>query len=473
MSDVVRAFQDRVFNYMPTHLIYIPEERLIHREDLYRIFQPEGITEEIISLFLTENCSREEAIRNLVSQKLKYAILSHRWFDEGEPSFQMVLSKDGLDGLPGYEKLREFFTKAEESGCSLAWADTCCIDKTSSAELEEAIRTMFRWYRNSEICIVHLAQSAQPTDFQKDEWFTRGWTLQELLAPTRIKIYGTNWLPLTGRDCTNDKENEEIMRAISKVTGIPCSDLRYFSPGLLDVREKMVWASQRHTKRIEDIAYCLLGIFNVSMSIAYGEGRRSFRRLMEAIVQDCREWQIFAWAGPHSSYTAAFPDSPSGYTLLCKETSSALSTRLHSAHHAWHIGHPFYTMTKKGLEIEVLLVEMMMHIDREPLKETNYECITLSPGSENEMYFENIQVLCDIRFMLHSRWAIGIINYQTDGTGNRGGVGELAADTDYVCFFLGTGIYSPYGKWEKVDTKAVVTIRTKQVVWKPVTALWL
>ncbi|KIJ18522.1 hypothetical protein PAXINDRAFT_36447, partial [Paxillus involutus ATCC 200175] len=255
--------------------------------------------------------SREEAIRNLVAQMLKYAILSHRWFHKGEPNFQMMVSKEGLDDLPGYEKLVKFYRRAEEFGCSLAWADTCCIDKTSSAELEEAIRSMFKWYRNSEVCIVHLANSAQPIHFQHDEWFMRGWTLQELLAPTRLKFYGADWMPLS--DYRNDKENDEIMGAISSVTGINRRALRYFSPGLLDVREKMLWASNRCTTRVEDVAYCLIGIFNVSMPIAYGEGRRSFRRLMEAIVQDCREWQIFAWAGPHSPYTAAFPESPSGY----------------------------------------------------------------------------------------------------------------------------------------------------------------
>ncbi|KAF8843065.1 hypothetical protein BDN67DRAFT_964969 [Paxillus ammoniavirescens] len=472
-SDVVRIFDDHVFNYMPAHLIYLPEGRLVHREDLHRIFNPEGITEWDIGLFveISNNLSREEAIRNIVAQMLKYAILSHRWFHKGEPNFQAMVSKEGLDDLPGYEKLVKFYRRAEELGCSLAWADTCCIDKTSSAELEEAIRSMFKWYRNSEVCIVHLANSAQPTHFQHDEWFTRGWTLQELLAPTRLKFYGADWMPLS--DCRNDKENDEIMGAISRVTGINRRALRYFSPGLLDVREKMLWASNRRTTRVEDVAYCLIGIFNVSMPIAYGEGRRAFRRLMEAIVQDCREWQIFAWAGPHSPYTAAFPESPSGYRVLSEEASSALSPRIRPIHRPWNPGYPFYTMTKRGLEIEVLLVEMMMHIRREPLEGHNCERLTLSPDSEDEMYFGNIQVLCDTRFLPYSQWAIGIINYQTDGTGNRGGTGELEAGTDYVCFFLGTGIHSPYGKWEKVDTNAVLTIHTKQILRKPVTTLWL
>ncbi|KIJ11860.1 hypothetical protein PAXINDRAFT_83829, partial [Paxillus involutus ATCC 200175] len=195
----------------------------------------------------------------------------------------------------GYTKLVEFCEKAAEYGCRLAWSDTCCINKDSSTELEEAIRSMFKWYRDAHVCIAYLAETTSVDDLGKDVWFTRGWTLQELLAPRTMKFYGGGWAPLT--NSTNDKKDVVMMNALSQATGIPLDDLRYFRPGTRDVHERMMWASTRTTTRIEDIAYCLIGIFDVSMTIAYGEGQRAFYRLMEAIINRCGEWQIMAWAG--------------------------------------------------------------------------------------------------------------------------------------------------------------------------------
>lgn len=465
---------------MPAHLLHIDDSgiRLINREDLHRIFRPEHATEEEIALLMAESpnrsLAREQAIRNLVAQKLKYAIFSHRWSLDGESTFQTVMEK-GLDvDSPGSEKLERFCRTAATLGCKLAWADTCCIDKTSSAELDEAIRSMFKWYRNAAVCIVLLAKATRQDSIRSDPWFTRGWTLQELLAPAKIKFYGADWLPLS--TFLNDKENAEIMQIISDITGIDRRNLRYFSPGLLNVREKMLWASGRTTTRVEDVAYSLLGIFDISMPIAYGEGKRAFRRLMEMIVHDCREWQIFAWAGPHSPYATSFPESPSGYRALTGTTAALMLSPSRLVHRpAWdlRVGYPFYAMTKKGLELEVLLVEMMLHIHREQIEGATYERLTLSPGSENKRFFENIQVVCDTRFLLFSQWAVGIINYQTDGTGDREGIGELEARREYICFFFGTGIYSHYKKWEKVETREVITIRTKEVLRRGVTTVWL
>lgn len=463
---------------MPAHLLHIDDSgiHLINREDLHHIFKPEHATEEQIASLMANSPHRstEQVIKMLVAETLKYAILSHRWLLEGEPTFQMVMERGVVGDAPGYEKLRKFCVAAKALGCRLAWADTCCIDKTSSAELDEAIRSMFKWYRNSAVCIVLLAKAtlaAGLDNIETDPWFTRGWTLQELLAPARIKFYGADWLPLS--DSPNDKKSASIMRIVSDITGIDHHHFRYFSPGLFNVREKMLWASFRKTTRIEDVAYSLLGIFDISMPIAYGEGKRAFRRLMEVIVNDCREWQIFAWAGPHSPYAASFPESPSGYRALTDTTASLLMNPGRLVHRPWGLGYPFYAMTKRGLELDVLLVEMMLHIHREPIEGTTYERLTLSPGSENKRFFENIQVICDTRFLLFSRWAVGIVNYQTDGTGDREGMAEVEAGRDYICFFLGTGIYSPYRKWEKVETKEVLAIRTKEVLRRRVTTVWL
>ncbi|KAH9946599.1 hypothetical protein B0H21DRAFT_658091, partial [Amylocystis lapponica] len=180
--------------------------------------------------------------------------------------------------------------------CDWAWSDTCCINKESSEELAESIRSMYRWYRDAHVCIVHLADTdstAVLEDIRRDQWFTRGWTLQELLAPTRIKFFSRQWQPLTPDD--NDKHNGQLIDVLSTTTGIPHHHLRSFLPGRDMIKEKMIWASGRDTTRVEDKAYCLLGLFDISMSILYGEGSRAFLRLQAKLAKVKHNLDIFEW----------------------------------------------------------------------------------------------------------------------------------------------------------------------------------
>ncbi|KAH7922059.1 hypothetical protein BV22DRAFT_972178, partial [Leucogyrophana mollusca] len=238
----------------------------------------------------------KESLHALVKTRVKYAILSHRWFDVGEPTYQDLSKKEKLVGA-GVDKLMEFCRKAKEYGCDFAWSDTCCIDKTSSSELDESIRSMFRWYRESYVCIAYLGETTSLEDLERDAWFTRGWTLQELLAPTQIKFYKKDWTPLTS--ALNDKEDnsKSIMHTISRITNISIMDLCWFTPGMwgFSLRERLSWASHRKTTRVEDMAYCLIGIFDVSLTVAYGEGRRAFLRLQQAIIENNDSWEVFAW----------------------------------------------------------------------------------------------------------------------------------------------------------------------------------
>ncbi|KAH7923420.1 HET-domain-containing protein, partial [Leucogyrophana mollusca] len=228
-----------------------------------------------------------------MSENVKYAIFSHRWLNAGEPTFQEMSKGERQEG-PGYAKLKAFCEKAKEFGCDFVWSDTCCIDKTSSTELDEAIRSMFKWYRNSHICIAYLAESRVIADFVNEEWFRRGWTLQEVLAPWRMKFYGKGWIPFS--DDKNDKGDESaVLDAISKVTKIPRFDLTNFCAGKDMVRERMSWATNRRTTRIEDVAYSLVGIFDVSLTVAYGEGKKAFYRLLKAIVEESNAIDIFYW----------------------------------------------------------------------------------------------------------------------------------------------------------------------------------
>ncbi|EIW77604.1 hypothetical protein CONPUDRAFT_62115, partial [Coniophora puteana RWD-64-598 SS2] len=206
-------------------------------------------------------------------------MFSHRW-GEGEPTYTLEKLKGNS---PGYQKLKMFLNEASERGFALAWSDTCCIDKTSSAELDEAIRSMFRWYRNSALCIVHLAQTVEMDDISKDEWFRRAWTLQELLAPWCIKFLNKEWIPLT-----DDENDKFIVRSVTRIPEILFSD--DISNHKTPVADKLVWAAGRVSTRREDMAYSLMGLLGVSIQSAYGEGGdRAFRRLLEAIINELHD----------------------------------------------------------------------------------------------------------------------------------------------------------------------------------------
>ncbi|KAK1676317.1 heterokaryon incompatibility protein-domain-containing protein, partial [Colletotrichum godetiae] len=223
----------------------------------------------------------------------KYAILSHTWGDEE------VLFRD-IDKYPtskaGWSKIQSACRVARERGHSWIWIDTCCIDKASSSELSEAINSMFRWYKEAEICFAYLSDvvHSEPgteeceTTLAGSRWFTRGWTLQELLAPPSLDFYAQDWRPLGPRRLFGG--------VIEQRTGIR---RRYLSAGRnvnsASVAERMSWASQRKTTRTEDVAYCLLGIFDVNMPLIYGEGTKAFQRLQEAIIRDHDDQSIFAW----------------------------------------------------------------------------------------------------------------------------------------------------------------------------------
>ncbi|KAG7063824.1 HET domain-containing protein [Colletotrichum scovillei] len=244
----------------------------------------------------------------------KYAILSHTWGD-GEVLFR-DLEKDP-SAKAGWTKIQSACRVARERGFSWIWIDTCCIDKASSSELSEAINSMFRWYQEAGICLAYLSDVvySEPgddeckTSLAGSRWFTRGWTLQELLAPLSLDFYSQDWTRLGSRTL--------FRSAIEKTTGI---ERNYLSgERRLDsasVAERMSWASQRITTRVEDTAYCLLGIFDINMPLIYGEGIKAFQRLQEAIIRDNDDQSIFAWGNPHEGNMTSLPHLIEGCPLL-------------------------------------------------------------------------------------------------------------------------------------------------------------
>ncbi|KIL83622.1 hypothetical protein FAVG1_13156 [Fusarium avenaceum] len=198
----------------------------------------------------------------------------------------------------GMQKVIGCCQQAKADDIKYVWIDTCCINKDSSKELDEAINSMFQWYRRASVCYTYLTDVAHDDDpwdptskFYSSSWFRRGWTLQELLAPGVLRFYSQNW------DLLGTKA--DLSGEIEKITGIP----RKFLLGWVDfhqasVAQRMSWASKRETKREEDMAYCLLGIFNVTMPMIYGEGRRAFQRLQLRIMEQTTDESILAWGMP-------------------------------------------------------------------------------------------------------------------------------------------------------------------------------
>jgi hypothetical protein len=240
---------------------------------------------------------------------LDYAILSHTWsegevslqdletrrkhlndpFDSGDEWERKVKIRSTIENLPGFAKMRSAAVVAHEFGYKHVWIDTCCIDKTSSAELSEAINSMFRWYQAAGMCCAYLSDveplssqdpAAEGSSFRRSRWFTRGWTLQELIAPPCMIFFARDWSRI------GDKADPAFCRLLTAVTGV---DERVMSGRLspldVSVANRMRWAALRRTTRVEDVAYCLMGIFNVNMPLLYGEGERAFMRLQQEILK--------------------------------------------------------------------------------------------------------------------------------------------------------------------------------------------
>ncbi|RYP69892.1 hypothetical protein DL771_005835 [Monosporascus sp. 5C6A] len=277
----------------------------------------------------------------------KYVILSHAW-GEGEMTFQDMEAGHG-QSKKGFEKLKNCCSYAEADGFEYVWIDTCCIDKTSSAELSGAINSMYHWYQNAERCYAYLADVSSKSDFTSSRWFTRGWTLQELIAPSAVIFLDQHWQRLGTKT--------SLRQAVSGSTKIPANILLGDDLETASIAQRMSWAAKRQTTRVEDRAYCLLGIFGVNMPLLYGEGERAFTRLQEEIMKISDDHSLFAWrsdddcGGLLATEPAAFINSGK---IIPQDPFGSGNEPFSVSSKGIHLGLNFIGLGQQGLGLAIL-----------------------------------------------------------------------------------------------------------------------
>lgn len=328
-----------------------------------------------------------------------YAILSHTWgrYTESsetqdgtwDPDDAEILFADINDQTTrhrkeyAWRKILMACKAAQDDHIDYLWVDTCCFNKDSSAELDESINAMFGWYKESKVCLVYLAdlevdRVQQKEDLKHCRWFKRGWTLQELVAPMNVDFYNQDWKKIGSNrktigsvseaDDTKTKEADdyfELGDILSAITKIDDRAFKKMACSSFTVAERMKWAADRKTRRPEDRAYSLLGLFGVHMSLIYGiGGEAAFRRLQVEIIQNTTDMTVFAWnseesdgASPDSiKFCSMLADSPDQFSNSPSMTSMELE------------GH--FSITNKGVSLDastLRIVPNAMHESDVPL----------------------------------------------------------------------------------------------------------
>jgi hypothetical protein len=287
----------------------------------------------------------------------RYAILSYTWGTE-EVTLHDWQDRSRASLKGGFAKIQGACNQAAKDKLDYIWVDTNCIDKTSSAELSEAINSMFAWYRDASHCYVYLADTSDTArrlnsdgeldmddSFLRSKWFTRGWTLQELLAPQIVIFFSMNWKPIGTKI--------DLKTPLSQITGIGAKYLTGGTPiWRASVAKRMSWISKRVTTRIEDIAYCLMGIFEINMPLLYGEGQRAFFRLQEEILKVTDDQSIFCWEWNQSLVVDGWASILAPSPAVFKNSGEFFPT-------SWddHSDVVPYNITNAGLSIKLPLIQ--------------------------------------------------------------------------------------------------------------------
>ncbi|THV02990.1 HET-domain-containing protein, partial [Dendrothele bispora CBS 962.96] len=289
-------------------------------------------------------------LKEFTSHVPPYAILSHTW-EEDEVLFRDLQSSElnVMKNKAGYPKIESSCKTAHDAGFEYIWIDTCCIDKESSAELSEAINSMYKYYGDAKVCYVYLSDFSGNTNIQantfidsaigKCRWFTRGWTLQELLAPSAVIFFTKEWKTIGTKT--------SLAHTITDITGIPVDVLLGVDCSTISIAKRMSWAANRQTTREEDRAYSLMGIFGVHIPPLYGEGGpNAFMRLQQEIIKYSDDRSIFAWTALDGDRARGlFAESPSEFSasghIFCSIDDDSESP---------------YSMTNIGLHIDLPLI---------------------------------------------------------------------------------------------------------------------
>lgn len=266
-----------------------------------------------------------------------YAILSHTW--TADEVIYEDLANGNAPSRGAYLKVVYACKQALRDGYDYIWIDTCCIDKRSSAELSESINSMYAWYQQAAVCYAYLADYADDGGhLAQCRWFTRGFTLQELIAPRHVIFYSAGW--------THIGDKHGMSREISLITRIAPEILTGSrSVETTSIANRMGWAAHRVTTRPEDTAYCLMGIFSVNMPLLYGEGNRAFTRLQEEIMKASTDHTLFVWMDENA------PDDRE-YGLLAAAPRCFEKTHMLIPYPIQGSPRP-YSMTNEGLSIEL------------------------------------------------------------------------------------------------------------------------
>lgn len=480
--------RQRIFNKMPIRLLSFKPDgsgiELLERSEIWERISTlleANFNENEIKLSIDRLGQEGMAIEAFISKHASYAILSHTWLSsKGDEVVYSDWKRGALDtGSPGYQKLINFCrVAAMDHKITLGWMDTICINKESSTELDESIRSMYKWYSDADICITYLAQTAALQQMRTDAWFTRGWTLQELLAPRHLKFYGYDW-QIISPNLEDDRHETSIGNEIEAATTITSAEFNSFQKASyrIPISRRMQWAANRRVTREEDIAYSLMGIFDISISTAYGEGsERAFFRLVKKILKSTKravldvvnwgfgqEWRRSAHIAHPSSL---IPSSPRHY--IWRTNRDVI----------WFPPTTPTTLTHIGLHLSVLLMPAAStdsgteHSPFDPIG--NYyatasiiDAIHYSDSAEALNAPKNFNLLDKASKRSNSlgvgtpksttyQRTFGVLNFSEQDK-------NIFLPDGYICFALCLYSKSNSGNFERMPTSAAVSFPIRQV----------
>lgn len=391
-SGIIKVLRPHIFNKMPIRVLGFDSAgagmQLIDRNEMFRrVLQSAfiGASQPNFQIAWTEaeelanspplgwqeaDKRHNKLISELVEYHARYAILSHTWIRD-TPGDVVFKDWEIRESNPrGYSKIAKFCeVAAKDHGVAFGWMDSICINKDSSSELDESIRSMYKWYRAAYICITYLAETRLLEDMQRDSWFTRGWTLQELLAPQCIRFYDMDWndmliewedpldLPFFPPSRTAAEINEKI-RERTTITEDELILCRCGDTEKIPISRRLELAADREVTREEDGAYSLMGLLGVDISVAYGEGfeRAFFRLLRELLGAKRNVLDIFNHGYWESDNNTLIPRTLAQYKMRSSTRVPVMSdNEISLLLNDWQPMEPI-TLTHLGVRVPVLLV---------------------------------------------------------------------------------------------------------------------